>query len=60
MTFCLSSFDFMRTMDRLAEVSEAKMTKSWPVIPNDTTNVEGGELEDGSESSCVYRTDLPW
>jgi hypothetical protein len=39
MTFCLSSFDFMRTMDRFAEVSEAKMTKSLPVIPNDTAKV---------------------
>ena len=36
MTLCLSSFAFMRTIDRLAEESDAKMTKSLPVIPNDT------------------------
>lgn len=35
-TFCLSSLLFIRTMDRLAEVSDAKMTKSFPVIPNET------------------------
>lgn len=35
-TFCLSSLLFMRTIERLADVSEAKRTKSLPVIPKET------------------------
>lgn len=50
MTFCLSSLLFILTIDLFAEVSEAKSTKSLPVIPNETRKAEGlqfsGQLQE--------------
>ena len=56
MTRCLSSFAFMRTIDRFAELSDAKMTKSLPVIPKETAQF----VSPARSRRCVGVTDLPW